>query len=151
MPPRRNQRTPTPQTDEGYVTAFERAHPHIQNMLFSACRVSTPLLFATTLFAAGVMKRPLWERDFMWRAALASFLSRWVLVSCAITWMLNGWGPVAAPRRGRGRGRGGRDVEVEDEVVMEEPGRDDERDERGGRDALERELGLGPEQELGEG
>lgn len=87
----------------------------------------------------------------MWRAALASFLSRWVLVSCAITWMLNGWGPVAAPRRGRGRGRGGRDVEVEDEVVMEEPGRDDERDERGGRDALERELGLGPEQELGEG
>lgn len=81
----------------------------------------------------------------MWRAALASFLSRWVLVSCAITWMLNGWGgPVAASRGGgaRGGGRGGREEE--------EPGRDG-RDARQGRDALERELGLEPEPELGEG
>jgi hypothetical protein len=75
-----------------YVTAFERAHPKLQRFLLTACQASSPLLLATTLFAAGFMKRPLWERIFMWRAALFSFLSRWVLVTCAITWTLRGWG-----------------------------------------------------------
>lgn len=85
-PPRRTNRK-----DE-YVTAFERAHPNLQRFLLTACQASSPLLLATTLFAAGFMKRPMWERVFMWRAALFSFLSRWVLVSCAITWTLRGWG-----------------------------------------------------------
>lgn len=87
MPPQRG----AERKDE-YVTAFERAHPKLQKFLLTACQASSPLLLATTLFAAGFMKRPLWERIFMWRAALFSFLSRWVLVTCAITWTLNGWG-----------------------------------------------------------
>lgn len=72
-------------------TAFGRAHPNLQKTLIVACQASPPLLIATILWTAGVMKRPMWERVLVWRAALWSFVSRWVLVSCAITWTLAGW------------------------------------------------------------
>ncbi|RVX71809.1 hypothetical protein B0A52_04208 [Exophiala mesophila] len=76
-----------------YQTAFSRAHPTWQKLLVTSMKLSTPLLITATLFAAGLMKRPLWERVFMWRAALVSFLSRWVLVTWTIAWTLNGWEP----------------------------------------------------------
>jgi len=91
--------------------------------------MSSPLLLATTLFAAGLMKRPLWERVFMWRAAMFSFLSRWVLVSCAITWTLRGWGEREAEEdggddegAGNGDDRDRRQREVQRERVRERGG-----------------------------
>jgi len=89
MPPRR-QSPPAGPTDER-DTAFGRAHPNFQRALIVACQASPPLLIATILWTAGVMKRPMWERMAVWRAAWWSFVSRWVLVSCAITWTLAGW------------------------------------------------------------
>lgn len=78
--------------DDDNDTAFGRAHPELQKSLITACQLSSPLLIATILWTAGFLKRPKWERILLWRAALFGFLSRWVLVSCAITWTLNGWG-----------------------------------------------------------
>ncbi|EXJ64627.1 hypothetical protein A1O7_00964 [Cladophialophora yegresii CBS 114405] len=47
----------------------------------------------TTAFGrAGIWKRPLWQRAILWRLALWSFLSRWILVGCAITSSWNDWG-----------------------------------------------------------
>jgi hypothetical protein len=33
-----------------------------------------------------------WQRAMLWRIALWSFLSRWILVGCAITCSWNEWG-----------------------------------------------------------
>ncbi|KAI1628974.1 hypothetical protein EDD37DRAFT_30834 [Exophiala viscosa] len=87
MPPRSTS-TPNHDTD----TAFGRAHPNLQKTLIAACQASGPLLIGTILWSAGFMKRPMWERALLWRAYLWTYISRWVLVSCAITWTLAGWG-----------------------------------------------------------
>ncbi|KAK5047921.1 hypothetical protein LTR84_006109 [Exophiala bonariae] len=108
MPPARRRQ---PRRPRRYVLGFERAHPNIQDLLIRACDASTPLLLATILACAGVMKRPPWERSVLWYAALGGFLSRWVAVTCAVTWMLNGWGgdgERAAPDADQ-RGRRGAD------------------------------------------
>ncbi|KAK5197472.1 hypothetical protein LTR99_007842 [Exophiala xenobiotica] len=91
MPPPRG----TPPPSQGYSTdtAFGRAHPKVMKGLIVACQFSGPLLIGTLLWTAGFLKRPMWERVMMWRAYLWTYISRWVLVSCAITWTLNGWGP----------------------------------------------------------
>lgn len=87
MPPQRSQ-----DADDNKTTAFGRAHPNLQKTLIASCQACPFLLIATILMGAGVLKRPKWERIFLWRAALWSFLSRWILVSCAITWSWNDWG-----------------------------------------------------------
>ena len=88
MPPRRS----SPDGTNRHISAFERAHPNLQKFLFTGFQIASPLLFTTTLFAAGALKRPLWERVFFWRASLFSFLCRWIWLSCMVTWTLNGWG-----------------------------------------------------------
>ncbi|KAJ9625420.1 uncharacterized protein PV06_02960 [Exophiala oligosperma] len=74
-----------------YATAFGRAHPIVMRGLVTVCQCSGPLLIGTILWTAGFLQRPMWERVTMWRAYLWTFISRWVLVGCAITWTLNGW------------------------------------------------------------
>jgi len=86
-PPRRSS-----PTNNDKDTSFGRAHPNVQKALIMACQASSPLLVATVLWGAGVMRRPMWERALMWRAAWLSFVSRWILVGCAITWAWNEWG-----------------------------------------------------------
>lgn len=102
MPPRR--RSTSPKANP-HISAFERAHPTMQKLLLTGFQISSPLLIATTLFAAGVMRRPLWERAFFWRAALASFLCRWVWLGCMITWTLTGWGGPSGDDAGSEQGQ----------------------------------------------
>ncbi|KIW15496.1 hypothetical protein PV08_05542 [Exophiala spinifera] len=89
MPPPRRPSAPA-QANE-YSTAFGRAHPTLAKGLVMVCQSSGPLLIGTLLWTAGVLRRPMWERVTLWRAYLWTFISRWVLVSCAITWSLAGW------------------------------------------------------------
>jgi hypothetical protein len=86
MPPR-----PAP-NDEKFQTAFARAHPILNELLMTSGALSPALLLTATLWAAGFLKRPLWERKLFWRAALVSYLSRWAVVGCTITWLMCEWG-----------------------------------------------------------
>jgi len=88
MPPRRSNRN----GDRTRATAFGRAYPNLQRALLLSCEAGPFLLIATIATGAGIWKRPMWQRAVLWRAAFWSFLSRWILVGCAITWSWNEWG-----------------------------------------------------------
>ncbi|KIW72879.1 hypothetical protein PV04_01040 [Phialophora macrospora] len=87
MPPRRSRNG-----NRARTTAFGRAYPNIQRALLLSCEASPFLLLATIATGAGIWKRPTWQRAILWRIALWSFLSRWILVGCAITCSWNEWG-----------------------------------------------------------
>lgn len=89
MPPaRRSTRTAT----DPRANAFGRAHPNLQRALLFSCDASPALLIATILAGAGLWKRPFWQRSMLWRVAMWSFMSRWILLVCAVTWTWNEWG-----------------------------------------------------------
>ncbi|OAP57594.1 hypothetical protein AYL99_08332 [Fonsecaea erecta] len=90
MPPQRRR---AGDNDSARTTAFGRAYPNLQRALLLSIEVGPFLLIATILTSAGIWKRPKWQRAMLWRAAVWSFLSRWILVGCAITWTWNDWGP----------------------------------------------------------
>jgi hypothetical protein len=104
MPPRRRARA------EKETTAFGRAYPTLQRILLLSCEATPFLTIATILTGTGIWKRPKWQRNILWQAALWSFLSRWVLVGCAVTWTWNEWG----------RDEDAGDVEVENGTRIEE-------------------------------
>jgi hypothetical protein len=123
MPPRSRRHQHPSQT-----TAFGRSHPNLQRLLLWCCEASPYLMLATIATGAGILKRPLWQRALLWRAALWSFLARWILVGCAITWSWNDWGREDEAQRRRAAdagsggpqngGGGGEEVERRDEEQL---------------------------------
>ncbi|ETI28579.1 hypothetical protein G647_01029 [Cladophialophora carrionii CBS 160.54] len=87
MPPRRSRNG-----NHARTTAFGRKYPNLQRALLLSCEASPFLLLATIAAGAGIWKRPMWQRAILWRLALWSFLSRWLLVGFAITTSWNDWG-----------------------------------------------------------
>ena len=92
------------------ATAFGRAHPTLQRALLLSCEAGPFLLVAAIVTSAGLWKRPMWQRAMLWRVALWSFLSRWVLVGCAVTWSWNEWGREEVTEEREQRGQEGGDA-----------------------------------------
>lgn len=75
------------------ANAFGRAHPTLQRALLYCCQLEPYFIIATILVGARIWKRPAWQHAALWWTAVWGFMSRWILVGCAMTWTWNDWGP----------------------------------------------------------